>query len=152
MTKLSLQIPIPDTSQRALLRKWRIAPCVLVLTLGQLTCFAQSASDAPAQPASPDASKQLDAMQKHIEQLESELATSLAQLKAQLAASTKDKDKFAFGDFTWMLSNPRNHDEVLDGKYFSGEFRVDTNYMYDYSTPSITLSMKPPRASERENL
>jgi hypothetical protein len=42
---------------------------------------------------------------------------------------------FAFADFTWMLSNSRNHDEVLDGKYFSGEFRVDTNYMYDYEHP-----------------
>ena len=42
---------------------------------------------------------------------------------------------FAFADFTWMLSNPRNHDEVLDGKYFSGEFRVGTNYMYDYNHP-----------------
>jgi hypothetical protein len=43
---------------------------------------------------------------------------------------------FAYADFTWMLSNPRNHDEVLDGKYFSGEFRVDTNYMYDYNHPA----------------
>ena len=34
-----------------------------------------------------------------------------------------------------MKSIPRNHDEVLDGKYFSGEFRVDTNYMYDYQHP-----------------
>ncbi len=42
---------------------------------------------------------------------------------------------FAYADFTWMLSNPRNHDEVLDGKYFSGEFRVDTNYMYDLNHP-----------------
>jgi hypothetical protein len=42
---------------------------------------------------------------------------------------------FAYADFTWMLSNSRNHDEVLDGKYFSGEFRVDTNYMYDYEHP-----------------
>src|SRR5579863_9389629 len=42
---------------------------------------------------------------------------------------------FAFGDFTWMMANPRNHDEVLDGKYFSGEFRVDTNYIYDYNHP-----------------
>src|SRR5580698_3648772 len=42
---------------------------------------------------------------------------------------------FAFADFTWMLSNSRNHDEVLDGKYFSGEFRVDTNYIYDYNHP-----------------
>ena len=43
---------------------------------------------------------------------------------------------FAFADFTWMLSNPRNHDEVLDGKYFSGEFRVDTNFIYDYNHPA----------------
>ena len=52
------------------------------------------------------------------------------------AAPPVDLDTpFAFADFTWMLSNPRNHDEVLDGKYFSGEFRVDTNYMYDYNHP-----------------
>src|SRR5580693_6118948 len=278
MTKHSLPIHLLDTSQRSSRGKWRIASCALVLTLGQITCFAQAGSEASAQPArasqpaSPDASKQLDAIQKHIEQLESDLAASLAQLKAQLAAS-KDKDKdqdkdkqapavaavvptmapvatastatpqakaalntasaapasqtattgqaganmspyansgsfwrrwvkrdgaqsaplttaslgtppssafdirakdaldadtpfpasaqdaaaqapapgaapappatppvdlqtpFAFGDFTWMLSNPRNHDEVLDGKYFSGEFRVDTNYMYDLNHP-----------------
>jgi hypothetical protein len=42
---------------------------------------------------------------------------------------------FAFGDFTWMNAVSRNHDSVLDGKYFSGEFRVDTNYIYDYNHP-----------------
>jgi hypothetical protein len=42
---------------------------------------------------------------------------------------------FAYGDFTWMNSVPRNHDEVLDGKYFSGEFRSDNNYIYDYEHP-----------------
>ena len=42
---------------------------------------------------------------------------------------------FAYGDFTWTERDFRNHDEVLDGKYFSGEFRVDTNYMYDYNHP-----------------
>jgi hypothetical protein len=52
------------------------------------------------------------------------------------AAPAVDNDTpFAFADFTWMLSNPRNHDEVLDGKYYSGEFRIDTNYMYDYNHP-----------------
>ena len=280
MTKLTIPIPLPDTLRRTSPGKWRIASCALVLTLGQFTCAAQAQSEAPAQPASaaqlasPDASKQLDAIQKHIEQLESDLAASLAQLKAQLAASKekdkdKDKDKqvpavtaatppaapvttastvtsrtvqatppaqavtaqqagtatpsstnvspyansgsywkrwlkrdktpqpapvntaslgappasafdirakealdadapfpgsaqdaaaaqapaagtpaaapatppvdlqtpFAYADFTWMNSNSRNHDEVLDGKYFSGEFRVDTNYMYDYEHP-----------------
>src|SRR5271166_351431 len=42
---------------------------------------------------------------------------------------------FAYADYTWMNSNSRNHDSVLDGKYFSGEFRVDTNYIYDYQHP-----------------
>ncbi len=272
MTKHPIPMPIPGTSQRWSLPYWRLASCALVLTLGQSLCFAQAAGEAPAQPASPDAAKTLDAMQKHIEQLESELAASLAQLKAQLAAGKdgKDKDKdtpqpavqaatvaapsqtnaslgatpvvpstqaatqastqqqastvppastnispyassgsfwrrwikkqkaapsdsapattaslgappssafdlrasdalnsdapfpasaqdapapaagapaaaapppvdletpFAYADFTWMNSVPRNHDEVLDGKYFSGEFRVDTNYMYDYEHP-----------------
>ena len=42
---------------------------------------------------------------------------------------------FAYADYTWMNAIPRNHDEVLDGKYFSGEFRVDTNYIYDWQHP-----------------
>ncbi len=274
MTLHTIPTPFPDTSQRSSPGKWRIASCALVLTLGQYTCFGQAVSGAPAQqagapqPASTDADKTLDEMQKHIQQLESDLAASLEQLKSQLAASKdkekgkdKDKDKqapavatqasdkapatapvavapatptaavtpatteqassatpaatnaapnalkgnfwkrwgtgqkypptttaslapppasafdvraadalnsdafpaspqdaaaaaagtapaapagpppvdlqtpFAYADFTWMNSNSRNHDEVLDGKYFSGEFRVDTNYMYDYAHP-----------------
>lgn len=280
MTKNKIPIHPPDTLRRSALSKWRIASYASVLALGQYTCFAQAVSSAPAQqtgaaqPASSDADKKLDEMQKHIQQLESDLAASLEQLKAQLAAGKdkdKDKDKqaspaatqasdktpaaapapasapatnqtnaslnaapaaaeqansapsaatnaapnalkgtfwkrwnknqlntpqpsptataslapppasafdtraadalnsdafpaqpasaqdttaqgaapgaatpapaidlqtpFAFGDFTWMNSVPRNHDEVLDGKYFSGEFRVDTNYMYDYEHP-----------------
>jgi hypothetical protein len=54
---------------------------------------------------------------------------------APAAPSVDLQTPFAYADFTWMLSNPRNQDEVLDGKYFSGEFRVDTNYMYDYNHP-----------------
>jgi hypothetical protein len=42
---------------------------------------------------------------------------------------------FAYADYTWMNAVPRNHDAVLDGKYFSGEFRVDTNYIYDWHRP-----------------
>jgi hypothetical protein len=45
------------------------------------------------------------------------------------------QDPFAFGDFTWMNAVPRNHDSVFDGKYFTGEFRWDSNYMYDYNHP-----------------
>ncbi|HEY6341817.1 MAG TPA: outer membrane beta-barrel protein, partial [Bryobacteraceae bacterium] len=63
-------------------------------------------------------------------------AAPAGQEQAPAAPPAVDLDTpFAYADFTWMLSNPRNHDEVLDGKYFSGEFRVDTNYMYDYNHP-----------------
>jgi len=44
-------------------------------------------------------------------------------------------DPFAFADFTWMNAVPRNHDSVFDGKYFTGEFRWDSNYIYDYNHP-----------------
>jgi hypothetical protein len=44
-------------------------------------------------------------------------------------------DPFAFADFTWMNAVSRNHDSVFDGKYFTGEFRWDSNYMYDYNHP-----------------
>ncbi len=100
MTKHSLPIHLLDTSLRSSSGKLRAASCALAFAVGQMTCFAQAGSQAAAQPApapdsakQPDAAKQLDAIQKHIEQLESELAASLAQLKAQLAASDKDKDK-----------------------------------------------------------
>src|SRR5271167_416468 len=42
---------------------------------------------------------------------------------------------FAYGDFTWMNAVSRNHDSVLDGKYFSPEIRTDTNYIYDLNKP-----------------
>jgi hypothetical protein len=54
--------------------------CILVLTLGQYPCFAQSSSETPSQqesvadPAIPPAvAKELEAMKKRIEQLEAEL-------------------------------------------------------------------------------
>src|ERR1700689_2999079 len=89
MTNHTIPIPLLDTSQPSPLGKWRIASCALVLTLGQMTCFAQNGSEVPAQPASAaqaaptDVAKELDAMKKRIEQLESQLA----------ADKEKDKDK-----------------------------------------------------------
>ena len=50
-------------------------------------------------------------------------------------APVDNQTPFAFGDFTWMNAVSRNHDSVLDGKYFSPEVRVDTNYIYDYNHP-----------------
>jgi hypothetical protein len=42
---------------------------------------------------------------------------------------------FSEFDFTWLNGNPRNKDSLLDTKYFTGEFRADTSYIYDYNHP-----------------
>jgi hypothetical protein len=85
---------------------------------------ASAPTAAPAPPADPAADPQAAAQ------------APAAPAAAPAAPPPVDLDTpFAFGDFTWMMANPRNHDEVLDGKYLSGEFRVDTNYMYDYNHP-----------------
>lgn len=52
--------------------------------------------------------------------------------------STKKKkaDPFAFADFTWLNGNSRQKTSVLDSKYFTGEFRADISYIYDFNHPS----------------
>jgi hypothetical protein len=60
-------------------------------------------------------------------------------LSAQGAARTRKPEPappFAFADFTWLNGNSRQHTSVLDSKYFTGEFRVDATYIYDFNQPS----------------
>lgn len=42
---------------------------------------------------------------------------------------------FAYGDFTWLNGYPRNHDTVLDTKYFTPEVRFDSHFMEDFNQP-----------------
>src|SRR6202011_5399498 len=42
---------------------------------------------------------------------------------------------FAFADFTWLTGNPRTTESPLDTKVFTGELRVDTDYVYDFNHP-----------------
>ncbi len=44
-------------------------------------------------------------------------------------------DPFAFADFTWLNGNPRTRESPLDTRVFTGEFRVDTSYIYDFNHP-----------------
>lgn len=44
-------------------------------------------------------------------------------------------EPFAFADFTWLTGNPRTSKSPLDTKAFTGEFRVDTNFTYDFNHP-----------------
>ena len=42
-------------------------------------------------------------------------------------------EPFAFADFTWLNGNSRQKESLLDTKYFTGEVRVDVNYVYDFA-------------------
>jgi hypothetical protein len=44
-------------------------------------------------------------------------------------------EPFAFADFSWLNGNSRQSESVLDTKYFTGEFRADMNFVYDFNHP-----------------
>jgi hypothetical protein len=44
-------------------------------------------------------------------------------------------DPFGWGDFTWLMGNDRRHTDLLDSKYFTGEFLLDANYMASNQHP-----------------
>ncbi|MFN8012753.1 MAG: outer membrane beta-barrel protein [Holophagaceae bacterium] len=50
-------------------------------------------------------------------------------------APAKPAEPFAFADFTWLNGNPRTKDAILDSKVFTGEFRADVNFVYDFNHP-----------------
>ncbi len=52
-----------------------------------------------------------------------------------LAAKREAAEPFAFADFTWLNGNSRQKDSILNTKYFTGEFRLDANYVYDFNHP-----------------
>jgi hypothetical protein len=43
---------------------------------------------------------------------------------------------FGFADFTWLNGNARTSESPLDTKAFTGEFRCDTSYIYDFARPA----------------
>ena len=127
------------------------------------------ADGAPAggadQAVPPAVQKQLDAMQKRIEQLEAELdarasegsalstkasaplhvtgdqtAPSAAPAEGSLqqvaAPGTPAKPApFSFGDFSWLNGNSRIKDVPFDSKFFTPEIRADIVYIYDFAHP-----------------
>jgi hypothetical protein len=55
---------------------------------------------------------------------------------AQADTTKKKPEPFAFGDFTWVTGNGRAKDSPLSTRYFTGEFRADVAYIYDFNRPS----------------
>jgi putative OmpL-like beta-barrel porin-2 len=135
--------------------KGAFAASVLMVTLLKNPCAAQTGTEssgqqasAANQPAAPDVMQELEAMKKRIEQLEGELKKRTEQehpaaglpreAKTPVSLPTEPQQRpapFAFADFTWLNGNPRNKDSVLDSKYFTGEFRVDSSYIQDFNHP-----------------
>jgi hypothetical protein len=44
-------------------------------------------------------------------------------------------EPFAFADFTWLTGNARTKDSPLATPAFTGEFRVDADYVHDFNHP-----------------
>ena len=55
--------------------------------------------------------------------------------KSAAPTETPSTDPFAFADFTWLNGNSRQTEFPMDSKFFTGEFRLDTNYIYDFANP-----------------
>src|SRR6476620_9067001 len=45
------------------------------------------------------------------------------------------EEPFTFADFTWTTGNPRTTESPIKTDYFTGEFRVDTNFTYSFNHP-----------------
>jgi hypothetical protein len=60
-------------------------------------------------------------------------AATLTPLAAQDAE--KPSAPFAFGDFTWLNGNNRQHKALLDTPYFTGSFLLDVNYTVSKAAP-----------------
>jgi opacity protein-like surface antigen len=68
------------------------------------------------------------------------LARSNALIEVPAAAQKKAEEEkpaepFAFGDFTWLNGNSRQHKAVLDTPYFTPEFLLDVNYTASTNNP-----------------
>ena len=117
--------------------------------------------DATDQSIPPAVARQLEAMQKRIEQLEKELnarapeaapltskatapvhvigeQTAPASTPAESALATPENQKpapFSFADFSWLNGNSRIKEVPFDTKFFTPEIRADVDYIYDFAHP-----------------
>src|ERR1019366_10737419 len=58
---------------------------------------------------------------------------------------------FDWADWTWLTGNARTKDSPLDTKMFTGEFRLDATYVYDFANPvdhTLTGSSEQARTQE----
>ena len=101
----------------------------------------------PAEKAAADAVSSPSDSESSSADSSSSTVTATADLSANAGSSSaqdntakppapKDVDPFSLYDYTWMNGNSRNTDTPLATKYFSPEFRADTNYTIDANHPA----------------
>ncbi len=59
----------------------------------------------------------------------------LAAPAAFIPAKPQAPEPFGFADFSWLNGNCRQNTSILETKYFTGEFRLDANYVYNSNHP-----------------
>jgi len=64
------------------------------------------------------------------------IGVAFAGAHAQADTTRSTKAPFAFADWSWLNGNPRSSRAAIDSKAFTGEFRVDVTYVYDFNRPS----------------
>jgi hypothetical protein len=145
--------------------QWRFAGSVLVLIISHSLGFGQGEcagsglqSSAATQQVRPDATQEIQAGKKSLEQSKTEPKTAGAPAEAAAVSSGKEPsaeqnhaspdpasanpapkkaaEPFAFGDFTWLTGNPRTKESPIDTKVFTGEIRVDTAYHHSFNHPN----------------
>jgi len=77
----------------------------------------------------------LSAVSVRAETPECNVKPSTEETTAEPAAAAPKPEPFAFADFTWLNGNSRQHKPTFDYPAFTGEVRVDTNYVYDLNHP-----------------
>ena len=109
--------------------------------LALLVCLAAAGNSASAQatpatqtsPSTPQTTEQqLADLKVRIAALEKTVADPTPAISAE---RTKKSAPFP-GDWTWMNSNGRVVDSPMSTKYFTPEFRADTNYTWDHNHPT----------------
>ena len=60
---------------------------------------------------------------------------ALAFAQSDTAKAAPKPVPFDWADWTWLTGNARTKDSPLDSKLFTGEFRLDATYLYDFNNP-----------------
>lgn len=109
---------------------------------------------AEAQAASSEA-RRAGEVARQASAVSAQTAKDVDMLKASLlpapAAPGAKPAPFSFADFGWLNGGCRTAESPMDFKAFTGEFRLDTNYVYDFAHPadkSLSGSTNCNRAGE----